>query len=160
MKTVIKRLVFYIQIQLESPLNVASGEDEWTDADILLDFDGNPFVPGSSLAGAMRSYIGEKDNEWELFGFSKDDIEGKMSPLLISDLVFDQEPVIGVRDGVGLNEKKVVKDGCKFGDPGNRSEGTFLSGTCCQGGGSGRRDEKAACYCVSGNPAGRDSSGT
>ena len=27
MKTVIKRLVFYIQIQLESPLNVASGED-------------------------------------------------------------------------------------------------------------------------------------
>ena len=109
MKTVIKRLVFYIQIQLESPLNVASGEDEWTDADILLDFDGNPFVPGSSLAGAMRSYIGEKDNEWELFGFSKDDIEGKMSPLLISDLVFDQEPVIGVRDGVGLNEKKVVK---------------------------------------------------
>ena len=55
MKTVIKRLVFYIQIQLESPLNVASGEDEWTDADILLDFDGNPFVPGSSLAGAMRS---------------------------------------------------------------------------------------------------------
>ena len=114
MKTVIKRLVFYIQIQLESPLNVASGEDEWTDADILLDFDGNPFVPGSSLAGAMRSYIGEKDNEWELFGFSKDDIEGKMSPLLISDLVFDQEPVIGVRDGVGLNEKKVVKDGCKF----------------------------------------------
>ena len=71
MKTVIKRLVFYIQIQLESPLNVASGEDEWTDADILLDFDGNPFVPGSSLAGAMRSYIGEKDNEWELFGFSK-----------------------------------------------------------------------------------------
>ena len=114
MKTVIKRLVFYIQIQLESPLNVASGEDEWTDADILLDFDGNPFVPGNSLAGAMRSYIGEKDNEWELFGFSKDDIEGKMSPLLISDLVFDQEPVIGVRDGVGLNEKKVVKDGCKF----------------------------------------------
>ena len=44
MKTVIKRLVFYIQIQLESPLNVASGEDEWTDADILLDFDGNPDV--------------------------------------------------------------------------------------------------------------------
>ena len=28
MKTVIKRLVFYIQIQLESPLNVASGEDD------------------------------------------------------------------------------------------------------------------------------------
>ena len=64
MKAVLKRQVFYIQIQLESPLNVASGEEEWTDADVLRDFEGNPFVPGTSLAGAMRSYIGEKENEW------------------------------------------------------------------------------------------------
>ena len=71
MKTVIKRLVFYIQIQLESPLNVASGEDEWTDADILLDFDGNPFVPGSSLAGAMRSYIGERTMNGSCLAFPK-----------------------------------------------------------------------------------------
>ena len=35
MKAVLKRQVFYIQIQLESPLNVASGEEEWTDADVL-----------------------------------------------------------------------------------------------------------------------------
>lgn len=114
MRAVLKRQVFYIQIKLKSPLNVASGEDEWTDADVLRDFDGNPFVPGTSLAGAMRAYIGEKENEWDLFGYSADDIQGKMSPLFISDLIFDGKAVLGIRDGVGLNEKKVARDGCKY----------------------------------------------
>ncbi len=114
MKAVLKRQVFYIQIQLESPLNVASGEEEWTDADVLRDFEGNPFVPGTSLAGAMRSYIGEKENEWDLFGYSANDTQGKMSPLFISDLTFDQAPVWGVRDGVGLNRNKAAIAGCKY----------------------------------------------
>lgn len=114
MKAVLKRQVFYVQIQLESPLNVASGEDEWTDADVLRDFEGNPFVPGTSLAGAMRSYIGERENEWELFGYSADNTRGKMSPLFISDLTFDEAPVWGIRDGVGLNENKAAKAGCKY----------------------------------------------
>ncbi len=114
MKAVLKRQVFYIQIQLESPLNVASGEEEWTDADVLRDFEGNPFVPGTSLAGAMRSYIGEKENEWDLFGYSANDTQGKMSPLFISDLTFDEAPVWGVRDGVGLNRNKAAIAGCKY----------------------------------------------
>ena len=114
MKTVLKRQVFYIQIQLESPLNVASGEDAWTDADILRDFEGKPFVPGSSLAGAMRSYVGERENEWNLFGYSADDTQGKMSSLFISDLTFAEDTVMGVRDGVGLNENKVAKAGSKY----------------------------------------------
>lgn len=114
MKNVLKRQVFYIQIQLESPLNVASGEDEWTDADILRDFEGNPFVSGSSLAGAMRAYVGERENEWNLFGYSADDTNGKMSSLFISDLIFDEEAVMGIRDGVGLNENKVAKAGSKY----------------------------------------------
>ena len=114
MKAVLKRQVFYVQIQLESPLNVASGEDEWTDADVLRDFEGNPFVPGTSLAGAMRSYIWERENEWNLFGYSADNTRGKMSPLFISDLTFDEVPVWGIRDGVGLNENKVAKAGCKY----------------------------------------------
>ena len=37
MSAVLKRKVFFIRIQLLSPLNVSSGEDEWTDADVLRD---------------------------------------------------------------------------------------------------------------------------
>ncbi len=33
----IKRKVFYIQLKLSSPLSVSSGEDEWTDSDVLRD---------------------------------------------------------------------------------------------------------------------------
>ena len=51
MKNVLKRQVFYIQIQLESPLNVASGEDEWTDADILRDFEAIPLFREVLLPG-------------------------------------------------------------------------------------------------------------
>ena len=104
MKNVLKRQVFYIQIQLESPLNVASGEDEWTDADILRDFEGNPFVSGSSLAGAMRAYVGDREKEWKLFGYSADETNGKMSSLFISDIIIDEEDVMGIREGASLND--------------------------------------------------------
>lgn len=53
----VKKIMLYVQVRFLSPLNVSSGEDEWTDADLLRDGNGNVFVPGSSLAGAMRAYI-------------------------------------------------------------------------------------------------------
>ena len=119
MKAVLKRQVFYIQIQLESPLNVASGEDEWTDADVLRDFEGNPFVPGTSLAGAMRAYLGKKKDDKDCFmGFTGKDADGnddgKMSSLFVSDMCFDGKYISGVRDGVELNGSKVAVDGSKF----------------------------------------------
>lgn len=40
---VIKREVLYVQVQVTSPLSVSSGDNEWTDSDVLRDADGNPF---------------------------------------------------------------------------------------------------------------------
>ena len=40
----------------------SSGEDEWTDSDLLRDYDGTPFISGTSLAGAMRAYL-EKEKK-------------------------------------------------------------------------------------------------
>lgn len=57
---VIKREVLYVQVQVTSPLSVSSGDNEWTDSDVLRDADGNPFVTGNSLAGAMRAYLGKR----------------------------------------------------------------------------------------------------
>ena len=53
MRAVLKRKVLYIQVQLTSPLSVSSGENEWTDSDVLRDENGQPYVAGSSLAGAV-----------------------------------------------------------------------------------------------------------
>lgn len=111
---VIKRMVFQIKIETCSPLSVSSGDDEWTDSDILRDGEGMPFVPGSSLKGAMRAYLGLKKNEKCLMGYSLDDNNGKMSSLYVSDVVLDSEVKISTRDGVALNDVKTAIDGSKF----------------------------------------------
>ena len=36
---VIKREVLYVQVQVTSPLSVSSGDNEWTDSDVLRDAD-------------------------------------------------------------------------------------------------------------------------
>ena len=113
-----KRKVLYVQIQITSPLSVSSGENEWTDSDVLRDEEGQPFVTGSSLAGAMRAYLGKKKNEEGLLGYSgkdknQEDI-GKMSSLFLSDLVFDGETVSSVRDGVALDQNKTARSQSKF----------------------------------------------
>ena len=100
MSAVLKRKVFFIRIQLLSPLNVSSGEDEWTDADVLRDGKGNPFVAGTSLAGAMRAYLEKEKNSPCFMGYSGKNEIGKMSSLFISDLNFEEKVNLGVRDGV------------------------------------------------------------
>ena len=45
MNGILKRKVFFVRIRFTSPLSISSGEDEWTDSDILKDCDGTPFVP-------------------------------------------------------------------------------------------------------------------
>ena len=61
-RKVLRRKVFQIKFETLSPLSIASGNDEWTDADILRSWDGSTFVPGSSIAGAMRSYLKKGKN--------------------------------------------------------------------------------------------------
>ena len=114
----VKKIMLYVQVRFLSPLNVSSGEDEWTDADLLRDGNGNVFVPGSSLAGAMRAYIRKEKNEPCLLGYTKKEKNGqdtgKMSALFISDLTFDEQPLSGVRDGVELTAQKTTKTESKY----------------------------------------------
>lgn len=115
---IVKKIMLYVQVRFRSPLNVSSGEDEWTDADLLRDGNGDVFVPGSSLAGAMRAYIKKEKNKPCLLGYTKHEENGldtgKMSALFISDLTFDEQPLSGVRDGVELNAQKTAKSESKY----------------------------------------------
>lgn len=129
---IIKKKVFWIQVALESPLNISSGKEDITDSDVIRDYDGRLFVPASSLAGAMRAYLKKEKDEPCLFGYSKDNInnknnvnneyninsenntDGKMSALFLSDMNFEGNPEVSVRDGVELNEKKTAVTGSKY----------------------------------------------
>lgn len=121
--SIIKKKVFWIQVELESPLNISSGKEDITDSDVIRDYDGTLFVPASSLAGAMRAYLKKEKDEPCLFGYSKDNknningennADGKMSALFLSDMNFEDNPEISVRDGVKLNEKKTAVTGSKY----------------------------------------------
>ena len=71
MSKLLKRKVFYVQVHLASPLSVSSGEQEWTDSDVLRDAKGNPFVAGSSIAGAMRAYLEKEKNQKCFMGYTE-----------------------------------------------------------------------------------------
>jgi len=112
---VIKKIVYCIKVALASPLCISKGEGTLTDNDVLLNGEGVPFVPGSSLTGAMRGYI-EKDKQQEcIFGYEDmKQKKGRMSSLFVSDLFFDSKVETAVRDGVKLSDNKTAVSQEKF----------------------------------------------
>lgn len=109
-----KKILFYVDVTFLSPVSVSNGNEDKTDGDVLRDYEGKPFIAGSSLAGAMRNYLNYDKNEPCIFGYQGRENSGKMSSLFLSDLTFTSEIKITVRDGIGLNENKTVQEGKKF----------------------------------------------
>jgi CRISPR/Cas system CSM-associated protein Csm3 (group 7 of RAMP superfamily) len=100
---------------------LGSGEDENSDIDLLRDWEGKPFIPGTSLAGAVRDYLervlakqklietifGQKPKE-------KDDSTQSLIHFYDAELI-DDEPKIQIRDGLEIdNLTKTVKDKTKY----------------------------------------------
>lgn len=113
MNSVVKRIVYRVKLLFVSPISVSSGYEGMTDSDVLRDYDGNPFISGSSIAGAFRAYVQSKNNRNDIFGFANDE-DGKMSPIFISDLKFDNKVINDIRDSVALDDNKITKEGAKF----------------------------------------------
>lgn len=111
MNTTKQRYYVAIKLKLCSPLSVANGEEQYTDSDIIRGADGKPFLPGTSIAGAFRTYLEQKKDESGLMGFSRNEA-GRMSALFIEDAYFENSRV-SVRDGVRL-QNRIVEDGGKF----------------------------------------------
>lgn len=127
--TIIEKSYLRMKIELTSSLSVGSGENANTDHDILVDSMGNPFIPGSAIAGVTRhalvelSQLNEKD-EANLFGtvkINRDDSNEAAqnaqieSRIVTNDVRFKKTDVhITNRDMVALDEYKTGKDGAKF----------------------------------------------
>lgn len=112
MNSVVKRIVYRVELLFVSPISVSSGYEGMTDSDVLRDYDGHPFISGSSIAGAFRAYVQSKNNGNDIFGFANDE-DGKMSPVFISDLKFNKSET-DIRDSVALDDNKITKEGAKF----------------------------------------------
>lgn len=113
----VRKIVIQSKLKTQSPLHIGSGANEGlTDILILKDKQGQPFIPGTSLAGVLRSEIaaiyGEKAAD-KLFG-SIDGRDSNQSMLNISDVVLTSKGIV-VRDGVAIDELTgVAKTGAKF----------------------------------------------
>lgn len=108
-----KRFFIEVEFDLVSPLCVSNGDDETSDNDFIRYMDGEPFVPGSSIAGALRSYW-EGDGSDDLFGEQKEENgQMSMSPVFISDAIFNDYKFT-IRDGVELSEEKIAVKQHKF----------------------------------------------
>jgi len=113
--------------KLDSAAHLGSGEEGTTDMMLLLDTNGLPIIPGTSIAGAGRSYLAKRMFPWDkyidqkrwddlkLFGYKKGG-HLTQSPLYVSDAtVVDDTVSIAIRDGVRLDRKiGVADDKAKF----------------------------------------------
>jgi hypothetical protein len=95
---IVKRIVYKVDAVLASPALIGSGANENTDSDVLLNAEGNPYLPGSALAGVLRHALPGAD---ALFGSLKNEM---MSALWVMDSAFDKSGYDIVElDGVALD---------------------------------------------------------
>ena len=107
------RTFYLLRLTQQSPLRISSGNGEQTDNDLVRDARGFPYIPGSSLAGVLRSMLPEKEGNL-LFGTLEDE---KGSSILVSDAVLhcsERDFTVSVRDGVGLDDNGVAEDTKKY----------------------------------------------
>ncbi len=130
------RLVITGDLVLTTPAHMGNGErGEAVDLVLQRDpLDGSPLLPGTSIAGALRAYLqahqygyrvvekvevvkpkGQLESlAQRLFGGTKGDPHGNQSPLIVDDALANQ-PVVEIRDGVGIDPKRrVASDKIKY----------------------------------------------
>lgn len=105
---IVKRIFYYLQIKTTSPLSIGNGEDENTDNDLLLDGQGKPFIPGTSIAGVISRYT--------RINIELEGNDYKQSPVYVSDARVSSSTTVytDIRDGVSLDDNRIAKDGSKY----------------------------------------------
>lgn len=114
-----KKIYYRIEFTLNSAMSVGSGKNSHSDGDIIRDAQGFPFIPGSSLAGIYRSFLGE-ETAGKYFGplkLNEKKLQEKESKVLVYDAKLKEKGGFcrtSIRDCVMLDEWKTGVDGSKF----------------------------------------------
>lgn len=116
------KLIITGKLELLSPLAIGSGFGENADDDVLVDFEGRPYIPATSLAGVLKAYTSPLKNEQKklyerLWGDSEDKKDSTQSFIICSDLRLETKSndLIEIRDGIKLDSKNgIVEAGAKF----------------------------------------------
>ncbi len=99
-----KRYLTKIVVEAATPLAVGTGKkDVLTDALVARDWNGLPYIPGSSIAGVLRHSIGDNNSKNSIFGFQEGD-KGHGSCIIFTDAVLIDENG-EAQDGLMISEK-------------------------------------------------------
>lgn len=106
------KIVLKGKIKNTSPLLIGSGENEFSDIDVLKDSENKPFIPATSFIGTIRSFIQKHDENLDyLFGKDEQSMI-RANNLCITD---DSNFSISIRDGIRINNKTgLVEDKSKY----------------------------------------------
>lgn len=121
------KIIIQGKLVCQSPLHIGSGTDERSDLDVLLDSQQRPFIPATSLVGALQSALEQslsaddkhryRKNLKQFWGYTEHD-QGQQSALRCSDLPLwnDHEPAqTEIRDGIKIEHTNgMVKDQGKY----------------------------------------------
>ncbi len=115
-----EKIVIRGEFQLDSPLRIGSGESGNTEVDtyVLKNRDQNPIIPGSSLAGVMRTACKDLNIVDILFGSDHEKVshnkgEVRQSAIDVNDIIL-KDFAIAIRDGVSINSQtSTAIDGSK-----------------------------------------------
>jgi len=128
------KYVAHVTIKTTAPLKIGSSEVDFIiDMPVLRDWNGLPFVPGTSIAGMLRALLDESEGK-DIFGYEeKKSNEGMGSRVKFSSalLVDDEDRVheelllerneflqlfeeLPIREHTAIDERGVVKDKSKF----------------------------------------------
>ena len=124
MNKIIRKDFYRITFKLKSPLALSSGENNYTDKDVIRDSRDKPYIPASSIAGVCRSALSElKKSDIDYYlGYvekateeNKGESRSEESRLIFYDaLLSSEDSIISVRDSVALDQYKTAKKGAKF----------------------------------------------
>ena len=117
--SIIGRYTLTGTVKLTSPLIIRAGvsNDILNDTvdDIVVTYhDGQPFIPGTSLAGVLRQVLQGLVPDAELVLFGSIDDKGTQSALQINDIPLEDTNIV-VRDGIRIDDVRgVTVDGAKY----------------------------------------------
>jgi CRISPR/Cas system CSM-associated protein Csm3 (group 7 of RAMP superfamily) len=130
-RSIIERIVITSTLELVTPAHFGNGDAEgMTDMVLIRDeTSGMPLLTGTSIGGALRSYLRERELGYEvpfpaqeenelgatlLFGGTREDPDGEQSPLIVYEAEATTQATI-LRDGVGINPiTRTAADDKKF----------------------------------------------
>lgn len=109
----LRKIYYRLSFYQTAPLHITNGEGETTDSDLMKDKRGLPFIPGTSIAGVLRSMLAP-DAARELFGDLDADSRLAVSDARLLRAVRPETLRFSKRDGVGLSDEGAAVPAAKY----------------------------------------------